>query len=134
MNLNHLASSIFENKDRCPSCSEYVNIELDLDLEDNCNNCRDKSNINIILAMSENLTIGKDNDLPWNLPSDLKMFKEVTLDSILLMGRKCYESIGRPLPKRENVVLSSDNTIILLLKHSTRYILSLYVVIPLIFL
>lgn len=111
MNLNNIPTSYHESEDRCPSCAKKVNVDQDLDKKDYCNNCRDKSNISIILAMSENLTIGKDNDLPWNLPSDLKMFKEVTLNSILFMGRKCYESIGRPLPKRENVVLTSNTSL-----------------------
>ena len=64
--------------------------------------------ISIILAKSKNNVIGKDNDLPWKLPTDLKKFKEITLNSTIIMGRKCYESIGRPLPKRINVVLTRD--------------------------
>ncbi len=111
MNLNNTPTSYHEAQDRCPSCGIECNVDTDLDHKDYCNNCRDKSKISIILAMSENLTIGKDNDLPWNLPSDLKMFKEKTLNSILFMGRKCYDSIGRPLPKRENVVLTTDTSL-----------------------
>jgi len=69
------------------------------------------ANINIIVAVSENGVIGKDNDLPWRLPTDLKYFKEVTDGSIVFMGRKNYESIPekyRPLPNRTNVVLTRN--------------------------
>jgi len=62
----------------------------------------------MIVAVSDNLCIGKDNDLPWHLPTDLKRFKELTSNCVVIMGRKCYESIGRPLPKRINIVLSRD--------------------------
>jgi dihydrofolate reductase len=69
------------------------------------------SKICIIAAASKNLVIGKDNDLPWNLPSDLKSFKKITEGSFVIMGRKCWESIPekfRPLPKRENIVITRD--------------------------
>ena len=59
-----------------------------------------------IVAMSSNRVIGKDGKLPWHLPEDLKFFKEKTLGHTLLMGRKTFDSIGRPLPKRRNIVLS----------------------------
>ncbi len=59
-----------------------------------------------IAAMGENRAIGFQGKLPWHLPEDLKFFKEKTLGQVIVMGRKTYESIGRPLPKRENVVLS----------------------------
>ncbi len=66
--------------------------------------------IALIAAMDENNTIGKGNDLPWHYPEDLAYFKRKTLGKKVLMGRKTYESIlmklGRPLPKRENIVLS----------------------------
>lgn len=58
--------------------------------------------------MGENGEIGLNNKLPWHLPSDLKYFKEVTMDKMVVMGRKTYESIGRPLPGRVNVVLTRD--------------------------
>ncbi|MHB1946920.1 MAG: type 3 dihydrofolate reductase [Gammaproteobacteria bacterium] len=61
-----------------------------------------------IVAMSENRVIGKDNQLPWHLPADLAHFKEVTTGKSIIMGRKTYESIGRPLPNRNNIVVSSD--------------------------
>jgi len=64
--------------------------------------------ISAIFAMSENRVIGKDNQLPWHLPADLKHFKKVTLGKPILMGRKTYESIGRPLPGRCNVVITKE--------------------------
>lgn len=63
--------------------------------------------ISLIVAAAENGVIGKDNKLPWHLPDDLKHFKELTKGHTVLMGRKTYESIGRPLPDRRNIVLSS---------------------------
>lgn len=59
-----------------------------------------------IAAMSLNRVIGKGNSLPWNIPEELQWFKKNTLDQIILMGRKTYDSIGRPLPRRESIVLS----------------------------
>jgi dihydrofolate reductase len=59
-----------------------------------------------IVAMASNRCIGKDNTLPWRLPADLKRFKQLTLGHTLVMGRKTYESIGRPLPGRTMVVLT----------------------------
>ncbi len=64
--------------------------------------------ISIIVAMSENGVIGRDGDLPWRLSADLKRFKKLTLGHVLIMGRKTFESIGRPLPKRRSLVLSRD--------------------------
>lgn len=64
--------------------------------------------LSAIVAMSENNAIGRDNDLPWHLPDDLKFFKRTTLGCPILMGRKTYESVGRPLPKRLNIVVSSQ--------------------------
>lgn len=64
--------------------------------------------ISLIVAMDKNGLIGRDNQLPWNLPSDLKYFKEVTSGGIVVMGRKTYESIGRPLPNRDNIILTRD--------------------------
>jgi dihydrofolate reductase len=57
--------------------------------------------------MDQNGTIGKDGDLPWRLPADLKHFKAQTTGKTILMGRVTWDSIGRPLPSRKNVVLSS---------------------------
>jgi len=59
-----------------------------------------------IAAMSLNRVIGAKGQIPWHLPDDLKFFKRVTLGHIVLMGRKTYESIGRPLPGRENWIVS----------------------------
>lgn len=64
--------------------------------------------INIIAAVSKNNVIGKDNQLIWHLPDDLKRFKEITLSHVVVMGRKTHESIGRVLPNRLNVILSRD--------------------------
>ncbi|GIN77574.1 Dihydrofolate reductase [Bacillus paralicheniformis] len=64
--------------------------------------------ISLITAMDRNRLIGKDNDLPWHLPQDLKYFKEVTKGHAVIMGRKTFESIGRPLPHRENIIVTSN--------------------------
>ena len=61
-----------------------------------------------IVAMTPNRVIGADNRIPWYLPADLKYFKKVTTGHPVIMGRKCFESIGRPLPKRTNIVLSKN--------------------------
>lgn len=65
-----------------------------------------KKSFKAIAAMSENRVIGNAGDMPWNLPEDFKWFKEKTMGGILIMGRKTYESIGKPLPGRETYVLS----------------------------
>ena len=62
----------------------------------------------LLVAMSENRVIGRDGALPWHLPADLKRFKRLTLDHTIVMGRKTFESIGRPLPRRRSLVLSRD--------------------------
>ncbi len=62
--------------------------------------------VTVIAAVSRNGFIGKDNGLLWNLPSDMKYFKETTMGGTVVMGRKTYESIGRPLPGRRNIVIS----------------------------
>lgn len=59
-----------------------------------------------IAAMAENRVIGNGGDIPWHLPEDFKWFKQATMGGILVMGRKTYESIGKPLPGRETFVLS----------------------------
>lgn len=59
-----------------------------------------------IVAMDEQRAIGKNNQLLWHLPADLKHFKELTTGHAILMGRKTYESIGRPLPNRTNIILT----------------------------
>lgn len=60
--------------------------------------------------MSQNRVIGKDNQLPWHLPNDLKHFKAITMGKPIIMGRKTYESIGRVLPGRKNIILSSNSS------------------------
>jgi dihydrofolate reductase len=62
----------------------------------------------LIVAQSQNRVIGKDNSLPWHLPKDLQYFKKVTLGKPIIMGRKTYESIGRALPGRVNIVVSRN--------------------------
>jgi len=64
--------------------------------------------ISAIVAMSQNHVIGKDNKIPWHLPADLKYFKKTTLNHHIILGRKCYESIGRPLPKRTNIIVTRN--------------------------
>lgn len=64
--------------------------------------------INIIVAHGENKEIGLNNELLWKLPKDMKRFKEITTGHTVVMGRKTFESIGRPLPNRENIVLTRD--------------------------
>lgn len=67
--------------------------------------------LSLIVAVDKNNGIGKNNDLPWRIPEDLKYFKRVTTGSTVIMGRKTYESIGRPLPNRENIVLTRDDSL-----------------------
>ena len=64
-------------------------------------------NLIIIAALTKNRVIGKDGKIPWHIPEDLKRFKELTSGHTVLMGGKTYESLGRPLPNRRNVVLTS---------------------------
>ena len=64
--------------------------------------------LSIIVAIGEGNVIGKKNGLPWHLPADLKHFKELTTGHAIIMGRKTYESIGRPLPNRTNIVLARE--------------------------
>lgn len=67
--------------------------------------------LSAIVAMSENNAIGKDNDLPWRLPEDLKFFKRTTIGKPVLMGRKTFESLGKPLVNRLNIVISSNKSL-----------------------
>jgi len=64
--------------------------------------------ISIIVAVAENDVIGKDNDLIWHLPRDMKHFKETTTGHFIIMGRKTFESNGRALPNRTNVIITRD--------------------------
>lgn len=65
-------------------------------------------NVNIIVAIDQNKAIGKDNKLLWHLPNDLKFFKKTTSGHTVIMGRKTFDSIGKPLPNRRNLVISSN--------------------------
>jgi dihydrofolate reductase len=62
--------------------------------------------VSVIVAASENNVIGRNNQLPWHLPADLKYFKQTTMGKPIIMGRKTFESVGRPLPGRPNIVIT----------------------------
>ena len=62
--------------------------------------------ITIIAAIANNNVLGKDNQLIWHIPADLKRFKRETSGHHIIMGRNCFESIGRPLPKRTNIIIT----------------------------
>jgi dihydrofolate reductase len=64
--------------------------------------------VTLIVAVADSGVIGRDNTLPWHLPADLKRFKRITMGKPILMGRKTFESIGKPLPGRENIVVTRD--------------------------
>jgi dihydrofolate reductase len=64
----------------------------------------------IIVAMCENRVIGRDGGMPWHLPGDLKYFKSITMAKPIIMGRRTFQSIGRPLPGRSNIVITRDNS------------------------
>ncbi len=65
--------------------------------------------VSLIAAMAENRVIGRDNELPWKLSADLQHFKKITMGKPVVMGRKTWESIGRPLPGRSNIVVTRDS-------------------------
>src|SRR5580700_6461417 len=65
--------------------------------------------VSIVVAISENHVIGKDNKLLWYLPNDLKHFKDITTGHTVIMGRKTYESVGKPLPKRRNIIITRQD-------------------------
>lgn len=67
-----------------------------------------KFNYRAIAAMAENRVIGNHNTIPWHLPEDFKWFKKTTMGQTLLMGRKTFDSIGRPLPGRQTIILSRN--------------------------
>ena len=64
--------------------------------------------ITIIAAIGLNSELGKDNDLIWHLPADLKRFKKVTTGHAIIMGRKTFESIGKPLPNRRSIIITRN--------------------------
>jgi dihydrofolate reductase len=65
--------------------------------------------VSLIVAVAQNGVIGRDNQLPWHLPEDLKYFKRVTMGKPVVMGRKTFESIGKPLPGRTNIVITRNS-------------------------
>lgn len=67
--------------------------------------------ISLIAAMGNNRVIGLNNDMPWHLPKDLAHFKKITIGHPIVMGRKTYESIGRPLPNRKNIILTRQESL-----------------------
>ncbi len=67
--------------------------------------------ISILVAMDENGVIGRDGDLPWRLPADLRRVKALTTGNTIIMGRKTFDSIGRPLPNRRSIVISRDRSL-----------------------
>lgn len=64
--------------------------------------------VTIIVAIAENNALGKNNQLIWHLPADLKRFKKTTLNHVVIMGRKTFESLGKPLPNRTNILITRD--------------------------
>ena len=67
--------------------------------------------ISTIVAISENNVIGFQNNLPWHLPDDLKLFKQLTTKHCILMGRVTHKSIGKPLPHRHNIILTNNSQV-----------------------
>ena len=64
--------------------------------------------VSLVVAASKNNVIGRDGELPWHLPEDLRHFRRITTGKPVIMGRKTFESIGRPLPDRHNIVMTRD--------------------------
>jgi len=71
-----------------------------------------KPRISLIAAMTKNYVIGKDNQMPWHLPGDLAHFKALTVGKPIIMGRKTFESIGKALPKRPNIVITRNSDVV----------------------
>jgi Dihydrofolate reductase len=65
--------------------------------------------VSAVVAAAKGNVIGVNNTIPWHLPADLRYFKQITSNAPIIMGRRCFESIGRPLPNRTNIVLSRDS-------------------------
>ncbi|MEO7823976.1 MAG: dihydrofolate reductase [Paraperlucidibaca sp.] len=80
--------------------------EIPEDLQDSLPD--DAVRVSLIVAMASNRCIGINNELPWRLPEDLKYFKQVTSGKAIVMGRTTYDSLGRPLPNRTNIVMTRD--------------------------
>ena len=66
--------------------------------------------ISLIVAMASNRVIGKNNQMPWHLSADLRKFKQITMGNPIVMGRKTFESIGKPLPGRKNIIISRNKS------------------------
>jgi len=69
--------------------------------------------LQLIAARSLNNVIGKDSDIPWKVKGEQKLFKKLTMDSVLIMGRKTYESIGRPLPGRVTIIITRNSDLVI---------------------
>ncbi|OLP56561.1 diacylglycerol kinase [Rhizobium rhizosphaerae] len=72
-----------------------------------------KPQVSIVVAMAKNRVIGRDGGMPWRLPTDLAQFKRLTLGKPVIMGRRTFESLGRPLPGRDNIVISGKADLVL---------------------
>lgn len=70
--------------------------------------------VSIVVAIAQNNAIGKDNKLLWNLPRDLKHFKEITSGHTVIMGRKTFDSMGKPLPNRRNIVITRQEDLLIM--------------------
>jgi len=70
--------------------------------------------VSIIVAIAENNAIGKDNQLLWNLPKDMRHFKEITSGHTVIMGRRTYDSMGKPLPNRRNIVVTRQEDLLIM--------------------
>ena len=70
----------------------------------------DRSLISFVVAMTPDHVIGRDNQLPWHIPADLAHFERLTIGKPVIMGRRTFESIGRPLPQRHNIVVTRDRS------------------------
>ncbi|MFT4926267.1 MAG: dihydrofolate reductase [Phenylobacterium sp.] len=88
------------------TCNQYPTSHKSCTIGKNSIGQQNNMKISMIAAMAANRVIGKDNKMPWHLPADLKFFKKTTLAKPVIMGRKTFESIGRPLPKRHNIVIT----------------------------
>jgi dihydrofolate reductase len=91
----------------------HLNYLFDNLAENTVNKARNSMKISMIAAMANDRIIGLDNKMPWHLPADLQFFKRVTLGKPVIMGRKTYQSIGRPLPGRKNIVLTRDKELVI---------------------
>lgn len=75
--------------------------------------CEKPASVALIAAVASNNVIGSNNDLPWHIPEDLQYFKDMTLNKPIIMGRKTFDSVGKPLPRRCNIVVSRDTALLI---------------------